>query len=370
MSLRAALSCTMRTAFTGTLCASAAALAAGAPAASAWNTGHGPRYTLHIAEGETTLPEYKQVASTSASAEEPSAPVAVSIVRSGTTVYRSVGEGSAWLSQVPQAGETVTLESPVGTLIGSFVYDGKPTIGPKVCAGSTSFEGENSSGDTVEGSFRTYSLETNPYGRVIGVQSSDFGEAQVKSLTGTTFGGSFLVPLLSGETVNATESLKTPLANGGTYTYVSEYERPVGGCPAPPPPYDPPAPPPALQGSILKLAHVTIHRLLKSGWLTSVSINQAGTVTEDLYAQDGQVPAVAASVRARHHRKTPPAVLLARGSSTASAAGVVRVTLHATRQGHAQLARHRQVKAMLVITLRSSSGSTLTLGRRSVILGA
>src|SRR5271156_5149705 len=114
----------------------------GAAPASAWET-HGTQYSLKIVEGETTLPEYDQIASTSGSVSR-KAQVAVSIIRNGTTVYRDVGTEGAWLSQVPQVGETVTLESPVGTLIGSVVYDGLPSIAPTVCAGSTNFSGENS----------------------------------------------------------------------------------------------------------------------------------------------------------------------------------------------------------------------------------
>ena len=75
------------------------------------------------------------------------------------------------------------------------------------------------------------------------------------------------------------ESVEKPLAGGATFTYTSENDRPVGACPVPPPPPAPPAIP-ALQGSIFKLAHITIHKLLKSGWLDQVSINQPGTVND------------------------------------------------------------------------------------------
>ena len=43
----------------------------------------------------------------------PEASVAVSIIRGGITVYRSVtSNGGTGLSQVPQVGDVVTLESP------------------------------------------------------------------------------------------------------------------------------------------------------------------------------------------------------------------------------------------------------------------
>ncbi len=340
-----------------------AALGAGAGPAAAWEH-HGPRYTLKVVEGETTLPEYRQVASTSGSAE-PNAKVAVSISRGGTVVYKQTGEGGAWLSQVPQVGDVVTLESPLGRVIGSEVYDGLPAMDATVCAGSTNFSGENTSGFTVEGTVVTLSPRTNPYGQVTGVRESGFGEAQVKTLSGTTFGGNFLVPLQLGETVTATESLKTLLAEEATYTYVSENSRPVGACPAPPPvPPAPPAPP-ALEGSVMKLGHVSLHSLLKSGWKVLVGINQAGTVVEDLYMRDGTLPAFASSNR---HHHTPPAVLIARGYVTAKAAGTVSVLLRVTHEGRIKLHSAKSLHAALLTTLDSSSGSKLGLGRKYVAI--
>lgn len=108
------------------------------------------------------------------------------------------------------------------------------------------------------------------------------------------------------------------------------------------------------------------HALLKSGWHTLVSINQPGTVTQDLYTQGGTLPAFA-SAHSRRHRK-PPAVLLARGSTTAKAAGNVVVVLKATRRGRHKLKGAKQIHGVLITTLRSTSGAKLSLGRRSVTL--
>jgi hypothetical protein len=342
--------------------------AGGMTTSSAWAANHGPRYTLGVIEGESTLPEYDQVATTYGKVE-PSAQVAVSIVRNGTTVYRNVGgEGWASLSQVPQAGETVTLESPVGNLIGSYVYDGLPSIDPTVCAGSTNFSGSNSPGDTVQGSYVTYVLRSKPYGQHE-VRSEGYGEAQVKTLSGTTFGGNFLVALALGQTVAASESIKTTIAGDATYTYESERQQPVGACPAPPPPPPPPAPP-ALQGSILKLSHLTLAKLLHAGLTDEVSINQPGTVVQDLYLQDGRVPASAASTkgRHRHHKREPAALLLARGSATAKSAGTVSISLKLTAEGRRKLKHARNARAVLVTTLQASSGAKLNLGLRTVTL--
>lgn len=331
-------------------------------------TGHGPRYSVNIAEGSTTLPEYEHPDWVSAGVESPKAEVVLKVIHGGLVVGQDSGsEGGAWVSPGPQVGDEVVFESPRGTPIAKFAYDGLPTLDLTVCAGSTNFSGENSAGDVVEGFYVKNVLET-PYHQSTRPVQKAFGEAQVKSLSGTTFGGNFLKPLEFGEDVGAIESLKTALAGEATYTYTSENERPVGACPVPPPPYVPP-PPPVLQGSILKLTHSTIHKLLKLGWLDQVTINQPGTVVQDLYLQDGKLPAFASSNKGKHHpRKLPPAQLVARGSATAKSAGTVSVLIRVTGRGR-RLLRHRsQVRLVLVTTLRSNTGAELSLARRTVTL--
>jgi hypothetical protein len=194
-----------------------------------------------------------------------------------------------------------------------------------------------------------------------------FGGAQVKSLSGTTFGGNFLKPLEVGEDVIAVESLETVLANEATYTYKSETERPVGACPPviPPPP---PPPPPPLQGSLLAFPHASILSLLKSGWHDHVTINQPGTVTQDLYLEGGTLPAFAASNKHHHHKKPPPALLVAHGAVVASSAGTVPVLLKLTAKGRSKLKSAKSVKLVLVTTLRTSSGEKVNLPRRIVSL--
>ena len=273
------------------------------------NSGHGaPEYSLSIVEGESTQPEYG-IVHTSAHVH-PSSSVAVSIVRAGITVARATGNEGAWLSQVPQVGDVVTVEAPIGNVVGSVVYDGLPSLDPTVCAGSVNFSGQRSAGQIVEGGFYSLVLHTDPYGHSELRQTSS-GQAQVTVLSGTAYAGAFLAPLASGQTVWATESLQTPLAGGATFTYSSENDRPVGACPLPPVPPVPPAPP-ALLGSLARLAHTTIHKLLASGWLNHVTINQPGTVVQDLFQQGGTLPASAAAKHARRHKRRPP--LARRGS--------------------------------------------------------
>ncbi len=334
----------------------AAALALAPASAYATHTVH-PEFSMSIVEGETTQPE-DVIAHTSASANL-HAEVALSIIRGGVTVYRSTGREGAWLAQVPQIGDVVQLESPPGTVIASVVYDGLPSMDPTVCAGSTNFSGQRSAGQTVAGAF--FSVSPAPY-----FAKGGFGFAQVTLLSGSSFGGSFLVPLALGQTVAAAESLESPLAGGAVFTYESENVRPVGPCPPPPPPPTaPPPPPPALQGAILKLAHTTIRALLRHGLSDVVGINVPGTVTQDLYLQNGTLPASAAA-HGRHHK--PAALLLARGTATAKVPGKVTVVLHLTRRGRKRLRSAHRATVVLLTTLHSNTGAKLNLGRRSFTL--
>jgi hypothetical protein len=357
----------LRSALLRTACL--ALLACGALAVPALANSHegGPEYSLSIVEGESTQPEYA-IVHTSAHVH-PSSSVAVSIVRGGIVVARDTGNEGAWLSQVPQVGDVVTVESPIGNVVGSVVYDGMPTLDPTVCAGSVNFSGQRSAGQTVEGGFYSLLLHTDPYGHSELRQTSS-GQAQVTVLSGTAYAGAFLAPLAFGQTVWATESLQTPLAGGATFTYSSENDRPVAACPLPPIPPAPPAPP-ALLGALARLLHTTIHKLLLSGWLNHVTINQPGTVIQDLYQQGGTVPAFAAATtakHARHHRRKPPALLLARGSAKAAVAGTVSVVLHPTVAGRRKLKHANRLKAVLVTTLISAGGAKLALEQRPVTL--
>ncbi len=326
------------------------------------------QYSLSITEGETTQPE-DAILHTSGSGPE-HASVAVSIVRGGIEVSRASGEGGAWTASIPAPGDVVSLESPTGpnghpggTIIGSFVYDGLPSMDPTVCAGSGSFSGQRSAGQTVQGGY--FSDVARPYG---GFEHRNGGQAQITLLSGLSFAGSFLAPLASGQTVFAVESLETPLAGGAIFTYESENVRPVGACPLPPAP-PPPPPPPALQGSIFKLAHLTIHKLLKFGLSDQVTINQPGSVVQDLYLQGGTLPAHASSAKsARHKKRKPPALLLAHGSASVKAAGVVSVHLRLTPKGRRTLSHSKHVRAVLLTTLHSSTGATLNIQQRSVSL--
>ncbi len=328
-----------------------------------------PAYTISIVEGQTTAPEWP-VLSTSGSVRIPhtrEVAVALRITEPNgiTTVAEGESEsGEVWLGRVvPQIGDYVDLESPRGHVLETVKYDGLPSLDPTVCAGSTNFSGQRTENEEVEGS--VYTLAVHPsYTR----EHAD-GAAQITSLSGSTFGGNFLKPLALGETVRAQEHLTTVLGGGETFTYNSENVRPVGVCPAPPPP-PPPPPPPALAGSIFKLFGASIHKLLKSGLSDQVTINQAGIVTQDLYEVGGTLPAIA-SAHGKHgakHKRKPPALLLARGSASATTAGTVTVHLRVTRKGRHAFSHHHKVHAVLVTTLKTGAGAKLNLPTRAVTL--
>jgi hypothetical protein len=339
-------------------CLALVALGVGPAVASA---AHAPEYSLGIVEGETTNPEYA-IADTNSNVPNGDEAV-VSIIRNGIAVAQSSGKGGTWMPQVPQVGDVVKLESPVGSTIQAITYDGLPSMDPTVCVGSTNFSGQRSGALEVEG--ERYLVVQHPSY----VATHARGHAQVTGLVGSSFSGNFLTPMQLGETVQAREFVRTTLANGAIFSYSSETDRPVGACPAPPPPPPPPPPPLALQGSIFKLARTTIHRFLKSGWLDQVAINQPGTVIQDLYLQDGKLPAFASSKKGKSHaRKVPPAQLVAHGTTTAKSAGTVSVLIRVTGKGR-RLLRHRsQVRLVLVTTLRSNAGAKLSLARRTVTL--
>jgi hypothetical protein len=346
-------------------CLALSVLVAGAVAVTPAVAGTSPpEYSLSIVEGANTQPE-DPILHVSAYVH-PRAEVAVSIAHNGLVVVKDSGNEGVWLSQVPQVGDVVTLESPVGVVRGAVVYDGLPSLDPTVCAGSTNFSGQRSAGEILEGGYYTVVPHPSYFARRGG------GMAQVQVLSGPNFQGGFLTPLMGGETVFAVESLTSTIAGGATFTYSSENDRPVGACPVPPPP-PPPPPPLALMGSIAKLVRTSIHRLLQSGWSTHVTINQPGTVVEDLYLHEGALPAFAAgnkhaaSARKRHRHK-PPALLLARGTATARTAGTVTVTMHLTSGGRRVLRHARSVKVVLIATLHANSGAKLTLERRSLTL--
>ena len=202
-----------------------------------------------------------------------------------------------------------------GTWSGSVVYDGLPSIDPTVCVGSTNFSGQRSAGMEVEGGRLHTGVSSqlrgaSPWRTGAGHSSVRLGVRRQLSDTAGDRGNGLGVERVADA------------ARQGSDLHLLQQDRAAGGGvsgAAPPPP--PPPPPPALQGSIFKLAGTTIQKLLKSGWIDQVTINQPGTVIQDLYLQGRRTAGirVGAARRARTTSASPPALLVARGSASATA---------------------------------------------------
>ncbi|HEY4428970.1 MAG TPA: hypothetical protein VGN08_12265 [Solirubrobacteraceae bacterium] len=344
------------------ICCALLALAGGALALMPASAGAaGPTYGLSISEGSSTSPEFI-VSGVSAFGSGGNL-LRVTITRGGTVVAQSPAQfGFAFMSPVPQPGDVVNVESPPGAVVAGVTYDGLPSLDPTVCVGSRSFSGQRRPNATVSGGYYSLGLVTSPYGSGLGLLS--FGEATVSTLSGSVFAGSFLTALTAGDTVFASQEETSAAPGGGTFFYLSENTRPVGACPLPPAPASaigakvaPPHPGPiALAGQVVKSPLASIRRLLKSGWLQHVFINQPGTVIQNLYLQNGSLPAFAAK-----HKHA--ALLVAKGSTTATHAGTVNVLLRATTRGRRALKHVRRAKLVLITTLKSASGARISLAR-------
>lgn len=316
----------------------------------------GTTYSLSISEGSSTSPEFPV---SGVSAGGPGNLVQITITRGGTVAAQSPTQfGFASMSQLPQPGDVVNVESPPGTVVAGVTYDGLPSLDPTVCAGSTNFSGQRRPNATVSGGYYALGLVTNPYSGS-GIGPVTFGEATVSTLAGSVFAGNFLTALTAGETVFASQQETSAAPGGGTFFYFSENSRPVGACPPPAivakvVPLHPG--PIALAGQVVKPSLTSIRRLLKSGWLLHVFINQPGTVIQNLYLQNGKLPAFAAK-----HKHA--ALLVARGSTTAKHAGTVNVLLRATTRGRSALKHVRGAKLVLITTLKSASGARISLAR-------
>ena len=177
---------------------------------------------VEVSEGSTTSPEFP--VSYTIALSGPEGELRVRITRGGTVVAEAAStEGYAEMAQVPQVGDVVSLEAPFGTTVLTRTYDGRPTMDPTVCAGSSNFSGQRSPDASVSGGY--YTLGSGSYG-------SGFGSAHITSLSGSLFAGSFPAALAIGETVYAGQ--KAEQSTGGTeVTYFSRNTRPVGVCPGP-----------------------------------------------------------------------------------------------------------------------------------------
>ena len=316
-----------------------------------------PQYELSVSAGASTQGPLND---TYAFAENvPGNPqLALSIVRAGSVVASRVGNGFAELVQAPSVGDTLLLQDPVGTTVASVVYDGLPSIDPSVCVGATTISGQRTGAAAINAGAYTVSSGL-PYG----FEPNGSLIAQISTLSGSSYAGSFASALTSAQTVYSNETVQSAAPGGGVLTYSSTNSRPVGACPAP----VPPAPAPkqttakvaSLTGKILSLTRTTLAKLLRSGWTIALQVSQPGTVTMDLFLEGGRLPAKAS--------KKHPAVLLARGQVVAKAPGKVTLHLRVTSSGRRKLKHVRKAHVVLLTTLHGSTG-TLNLAKRKLTL--
>jgi len=146
----------------------------------------------------------------------------------------------------------------------------------------------------------------------------------------------------------------------------------ITSAPAPPkPPASPaaslPLPPPAppFQGTLSAVSlRLGIRDLLRGAFSDSVTLTGSGSVTQDLFAEGGVLPATATRVSAAGHKKSKrlqSALLLAKGSARTTAAGTVKVTLRPTTAGKKALkTTHRSLRAVLITSVKDSRTGRVT----------
>jgi IPT/TIG domain/Bacterial Ig-like domain (group 3)/Fibronectin type III domain/FG-GAP repeat len=127
---------------------------------------------------------------------------------------------------------------------------------------------------------------------------------------------------------------------------------------SPPPPAkspaSPPPPPPPFQAtlSVFPLAP-TVRGLLRGAFSDSVTLTGPGSVSENMFADNGVLPATASRASSAHHKKGKRhqvALLLARGSASTATAGTVNVTLLPTAAGKKTLKKTRHSLRVVLIT--------------------
>jgi hypothetical protein len=133
----------------------------------------------------------------------------------------------------------------------------------------------------------------------------------------------------------------------------------------PPPPAAPPAkgvlsvrsaapPPPPFQAMLSAFPlGPTVRGLLRGGFSDSVVLNGPGSVTQDLFSDNGALPATASRAAAAYHKKSKrrrAALLLAKGSASTATAGTVNVTLLPTAAAKKTLKKTRHSLRVVLIT--------------------
>ena len=188
---------------------------------------------------------------------------------------------------------------------------------PTVCAGSTNFSGQRSRRRDRQGRLLSPSDSTS-YGneervKPVSAQVHVAVRDHLRRAASST-------PLALGETVDCHRVAEDAARRRSQASPTSsENDRPVGACPPPPPRRRRRPRPPAGGLAVRNSRAPRSSSCCKSGWTTHVTINQPGTVIQDLYLHTAPCRR---SPRSKHKPQAAPALLLARGI------------------GHSQAARH------------------------------
>ncbi len=221
--------------------------------------------------------------------------MAVSITHNGLVVAKQSGEGGVWLSQVPQVGDIVTLESP--GFVTAVTYDGLPSSEPTVCAGSNNFSGQRTGGYTAS------KVVTTQSGPTLGTSPG---------ATAAWLRFRCLPDRASAATSLATRQwryrLRRRVADFASrwwrdvHLTRSENDRPVGGVRR------------RLLLRLLRRSRLPGRSRNSRGsrspscfapdGSTHVTINQPGTIVEGLYQHSGILPAFAATSKTKRPRKS------------------------------------------------------------------
>jgi hypothetical protein len=300
---------------------------------------------------------------------------AVSIVHNGAVAATQSGPGDAYLTAAPVIGDTVRIEQPPGNPIDSIVYN--LSVDPSTCIGAKTISGQRSDpGAQVfayafvpsEGGFGTYT------------------QAQITTLSGSTYAGTFSRALTSSDVVSVGETASFTRAYG-YFEYDESLKTAVGACPQPPPPANvsgpaavvgagPPPPPAKVSGpagprpptgSISVNARRALRSFFHKGLTMVVSVDQPGKVVENMFLANGKLPGKASTVGSAKSKRKHGATLIGRGSSKVAKAGAVKVTVRPTRAAK-RLRRKRALKVQLLTTLSNLAGQTTTLPPKRVTL--
>jgi hypothetical protein len=290
-----------------------------------------------------TTPNDSRTAGSYQSATFPYFPdVAITIVHNGAVAATQSGSGFAEVPVLPAVGDTVQLEKPPGVVIESLLYDGRPTIDPSTCIGSRSISGQRSdAGMTVEAS----AYSESGYG--------NYQDAQITSLSGTSYAGTFPHPLAGGDQLFVQQYEVYPRSYG-SFDYASGIQQAVPACP--PPPVVPVAKPTskAPRASIALNGKRALRAFFRKGLIVTVTVDQAGRIVEDMFLAKGKLPAKATK------RKSKPAKLIGRGTATATKAGKVKVRVRPTK-GAKRLRKKRKLSVAFLTTVTNLGKQSTTL---------